>query len=113
MLGNCLILVYVNTGNSPGGNSTVMFKLTYSTDTISSVPDIAAAHYTGGGVSNSTAVYLMGGGLPGGTGTSNIHKITFATGGYETLNPMSQPQRRGNSTGPRSNDFSSPSPVYC
>ena len=58
-------------------------------------------------------LYLMGGGLPGGTGTSNIHKITFVTGGYETLNPMSQEKEEVIGTGPRSNDFSSPSPVNC
>lgn len=106
-------IAYVNTGDNPSDPSTVMFKLTYSTDTISSAPDIAAAHYTGGGVSNSTAAYLMGGGTPSTPSTSTIHKITFATGGYETLNPMSQGKRRGSGTGPRSNDFSSPSPVNC
>ena len=106
-------IAYVNTGRNPSDPSTVMFKLTYSTDTISSAPDIAAAHYTGGGCSNSTAAYFMAGGIPSSPSTSNIHKITFATGAYETLNPMSEAQRRGTGTGPRSNDFSSPAPVIC
>ena len=71
---------YFGGGTSPGDGTTVMEKITYSSDTPSAVSsaNLSTRRYGGGAVGNNDFGYF-GGGQSGGTNLSTMDKLTYST----------------------------------